>query len=194
MHIRSSSGLFRLLRVNVSRAILSLALLPLGASSATAQSVAEGYTAGTPWEGAPGVRAHTWEIMARESQEAAQPRTAKIHPRFRPDFQNLPSNPSSPDVPSWPPSASSSTSQPRTPQSLAVNFTGATLTDTRAFPPDSMGAAGPAQFIVAVNGRVRSFNKTTGLADGVIDLDTDVFFQSVMTPPTSVNFTSDPRI
>jgi hypothetical protein len=75
-----------------------------------------------------------------------------------------------------------------------VNFTGATLNDTRSFPPDSMGAAGPAQYIVAVNGRIRSFDKQTGVADGVINVDTDVFFNSVMAPPATNNFTSDPRI
>src|SRR6185503_5372918 len=74
-----------------------------------------------------------------------------------------------------------------------VNFTGATLADTLAFPPDSMGAVGPAQFIVAVNGRIRTFTKT-GVADGVLDIDPDVFFASVMTPPVTNNFTSDPRI
>ena len=56
-----------------------------------------------------------------------------------------------------------------TPQTVSTpNFTGATLADTGAFPPDSMGTVGPSQFIVAVNGRIRSFNKTTGVADGVV--------------------------
>ena len=58
----------------------------------------------------------------------------------------------------------------------------------------SMGAAGPSQFIVALNGRIRSFNKFTGVADGGIEANSDVFFQSVLTPPATNNFTSDPRI
>ena len=66
----------------------------------------------------------------------------------------------------------------------------ATLADTGAFPPDSMGAVGPTQFILAVNGRIRSFNKQTGVADGVLNADMDIFFQSVMTPPISSNFTA----
>ena len=57
-----------------------------------------------------------------------------------------------------------------------------------------MGAVGPTQFIVAVNGRIRSFNKTTGVADGVLNTTMDTFFGSVMTPPTNTNFTSDPHI
>jgi hypothetical protein len=57
-----------------------------------------------------------------------------------------------------------------------------------------MGAVGPTQFVVFVNGRLRTFNKSTGVADGVIDADSDVFFASVMTPGHALNFTSDPQI
>src|SRR5207249_2877075 len=51
-------------------------------------------------------------------------------------------------------------------------------------------------YIVAVNGRFRSFNKTTGVADGALNADSDVFFASAMTPVVNpgLNFTSDPRI
>lgn len=77
----------------------------------------------------------------------------------------------------------------------ATSFDGATLTDTGAFPPDSMGTVGPTQFIVFVNGRIRSFTKA-GVADGVINADPDVFFASVSTPvspPVVLDFTSDPQ-
>lgn len=68
--------------------------------------------------------------------------------------------------------------------------------ETGAFPPDSMGAAGPTQFIVFVNGRLRSFNKATSLADHVLDLSPDDFFANVMTPDktAALNFTADPQI
>ena len=56
-----------------------------------------------------------------------------------------------------------------------------------------MGAVGPTQYVVDLNGRIRSFDKATGLADGVLNVDTDVFWASVMTPAVC-NFTSDPRI
>src|SRR5262249_33655083 len=72
-------------------------------------------------------------------------------------------------------------------------------------PPDSMGAAGPTQFIVFVNGKIRSFNKATGLTDGVLEVDPGFsdsqgphgFFSSVMTPVTGSvvqNNTTDPQI
>src|SRR5262249_47194245 len=85
------------------------------------------------------------------------------------------------------------TVSPFSPQTTGLSFTGATLSDTGAFPPDSMGDVGPTQYIVAVNGRIRSFNKTTGVADAALNLDTDVFFSSVMSSNPGT-FTSDPRI
>ena len=59
-----------------------------------------------------------------------------------------------------------------------------------------MGAVGPTQFFVFLNGRLRTFNKTTGTADGVINVDPDVFFASVLTTPgaNEVVFTSDPNV
>jgi hypothetical protein len=133
--------------------------------------------------------------MERDRQTAPKHRAPRLHLVLHPDFQNLPSNPNSLDGPQWPPGGPGLPPTPQTPQALSsVNFLGATLADTLSFPPDSMGAAGPSQFIVAVNGRFRSFNKTTGLADGAINANPDVFFNSVMTPPAANNFTTDPRI
>ncbi len=79
-------------------------------------------------------------------------------------------------------------------QTVGFSFTAATLADASGFPPDSMGAVGPTQFLVVINGRVRTFNKSTGGADGVLNTTTDNFFSSVMTPPISNNLTSDPRV
>jgi hypothetical protein len=87
------------------------------------------------------------------------------------------------------------TFEPQSPQTLSTQFDGVTgPTETFAFPPDSNGDVGPTQYFVFVNGRIRTFNKTTGIADGVINMDPDVFFNSVMTPPTSGNFTTDPQV
>ena len=86
---------------------------------------------------------------------------------------------------------------PYYPQVVGTTFDGVTgPTETGAFPPDSMGAVGPSQFIIFVNGRLRSFTKATGVADGVLNVDPDIFFASVMTPefPPGLNFTSDPQI
>ena len=93
------------------------------------------------------------------------------------------------------------TESPEAPSSRSIHttsfsFDGATLTDTGAFPPDSMGTVGPTQFITFVNGRIRSFTKA-GVADGVINADPDVFFASVRTPvggTVVLDFTSDPQV
>jgi hypothetical protein len=159
----------------------------------------DGDVVGVPWEGAIGVPERLAEIMSDHQSTHGthgnqQPHV--MHPLGMRDLQNLPDNSQSPDSASWP-STSIENGGPITqesPQATALSFTGATWGDTGAFPPDSMGAVGPAQYIVAVNGRIRSFNKQTGIADGVLNLDTDVFFNSVMTPPAANNFTSDPRI
>jgi hypothetical protein len=156
-----------------------------------------------PWKGETGIRETVGEIMKREGVRRPVPgRPNRIIPfRTNPDRRNNPQNPNAPEsaVSMSPEGRQSSrtvvSAAVFTPQIVStINFTGATLADTGAFPPDSMGAAGPAQYIVAVNGRIRSFDKTTGAADGVLDTDTDTFFDSVMTPPAADNFTSDPRI
>jgi len=150
-----------------------------------------------PWVGAEGIEETMQQIMERDPDYLRPPklpfRAAKKHPLGRIDDDNLFADNASPDVPrvgddagQEPPISLG--------QSTSVNFTAATLNDTLAFPPDSMGAVGPSQVIVAVNGRIRSFDKSTGFADGALDVNPDVFFSSVMTPPTAQNFTSDPRI
>ena len=56
-------------------------------------------------------------------------------------------------------------------------------------PPDTMGAVGPTQFIAAQNCRFVSYDKATGLPDGVLNTTPDAFFASVRS-----SFTSDPHI
>lgn len=82
---------------------------------------------------------------------------------------------------------------PNAPQTSSISFTGATLADTNAFPPDSMGTVGPSQYIVTANGRFRSFNKNTGQADGVINVHPNVFFSSVLSTQSGT-FTMSPRV
>ncbi len=155
---------------------------------------------GLPWRGEKGVSETVEEIMARENLSLLRGPKKKIVLPFRTDLRRRQNkqNPESQQKTSTPPLLDtailySSYLSPLVPQTLDVSFTGATLADTFFFPPDAMGAAGPAQFIVAVNGRIRSFDKTTGVADGVLDTDTDTFFSSVMTSAAGT-FTADPRI
>src|SRR5262249_33302655 len=130
---------------------------------------------------------------------------------------NRPQNPSSRFDPQTPPGvarnistanfmASGTNSTPNFSQTVGLQFDALTgPTENGSFPPDWIGAAGPSQFIIFVNGRIRSFSKTTGTVDGVLNVDpgsSDAqglhgFFSSVMTPLTggvTLNFTSDPQI
>jgi hypothetical protein len=179
---------------------LSMGLLPLnGIVVANAPASASGEIIGVPQTGAVGVSETTAQIMRRQLQATNVPVQVHSKPRFQVDRSHLKDNPLAPAVAQWPavtPLYGQSVS-PLGPQTTAISFTGATLADTGAFPPDTMGTVGPTQFIVAVNGRFRSFNKTTGVADGVLNADPDVFWASVMTPvggTVVLDFTSDPRI
>jgi hypothetical protein len=77
-----------------------------------------------------------------------------------------------------------------------LNFAGPTYADSHSYPPDTQGAVGPAQFVVAINGRFRTYDKTSGLADGALNADPDAFFASVMSPAPAGGevFTSDPHV
>jgi hypothetical protein len=151
-------------------------------------------TVGVPWTGEPGVTETAAQIMTRQRHADLQPpKPHRVMPEHKGARQDRPQNPEAPAVARWPLQSEPPISSLQTPQTPATSFTGATLADTNAFPPDSMGAVGPTQFVVFVNGRIRTFNKS-GVADGVINANPDVFFDSVMTPGVSLNFTSDPQV
>src|SRR6266545_2280034 len=156
-----------------------------------------GQISGTRLHGSRGVTESTADIMER--QEVAPPRRGERpeHELKYPDRSRLPQNPAAPAVASIPAIDLEKAATPDLKiHTTGLAFNGATLTDTGAFPPDSMGAVGPAQFVTFVNGRLRSFTKA-GVADGVLNADPDVFFASVMTPVAGsvvLNFTSDPQV
>jgi len=180
----------------------------VGQGKRTKQPVQRGPQVGVPSTGAPGIERSTEEIMLVQSYAPPSRRPALMPEREMPERADLPQNPDSPrdagTLGSKAPGAKVSRLKsldapaPLAPQTVTTNFTGATLADTGAFPPDSMGTVGPTQFVVFVNGRIRTFNKGTGVADGVINVDPDVFFASVMTPVSggslNINFTSDPMV
>ncbi|MBK8305235.1 MAG: hypothetical protein IPK98_18345 [Chloracidobacterium sp.] len=134
----------------------------------------------------PGIQRVTAEIQQSELFFPGSKRPMLLPEReIERDEDSKAQNPDAPAVSQWP-------IQKRTRRALenistdahtlGSAFDAATLTDTGSFPPDSNGAAGPTQYIGFQNGRIRSFNKTTGAADGVMNLNPDVFYASVMTP------------
>ena len=149
-------------------------------------------TPGVPWTGEPGKTETVAEIMARQ---AHRPPLAEVEPHERiPERirirRDLPQNPGALPVAQFPPAESSTQLSPQAPQTVGVNFLGAQFSESGfVIPPDSMGDVGPSQFLVCVNGRIRTFTKA-GVADGALDASTDVFFA----PATGGNGTSDPRV
>jgi hypothetical protein len=149
---------------------------------------------GTPWTGETGVAETTADIMARDKVTAPETlQQVRESQKIRRDRSNLPQNPWSPDIAQFPTSRTGVVTEPLAPQVPDVSFTGATLggtNPTNSFPPDTMGAVGPSQFVVMVNGRLVTFNKTTGVADGVLNTTTNTFYDSVR----NGSGTSDPRV
>ncbi|HEV2803259.1 MAG TPA: lamin tail domain-containing protein [Pyrinomonadaceae bacterium] len=169
-------------------------------------------TLGVPWSGEVGVTRTTDDLM-RDQLKAAPTRNMRplMEEHEIPGRKERPQDPDAQPIASTPidfganarkgtlskGKKAGSVVQPRAPQTLGLNFDTVTgPTETGAFPPDTMGAVGPTQFFVFLNGRLRTFNKTTGVADGVVNVDSDVFFSSVMTPPAAgeVVFTTDPQV
>mgnify|MGYP003326127722 FL=1 len=170
------------------------------ATNASAQSASGTVMRGFPSLGQRGVTRTTSEIMFEQDMVGGLPHVMQDKPEH--DFNELragiKNNPASPAVASIP------ARDPKelvrmpdkagggafSPQTLGPSFTAATLATTGSFPPDNDGAVGPTQYICAVNGRIISFNKTTGVADGVLNATTNAFFSTVR----NASGTSDPMI
>lgn len=71
------------------------------------------------------------------------------------------------------------------------NFLSITYPSTNAFPPYTMGAIGPTQYVVCCNGIICTFDSTTGAPDGVLNTLSGNFFNTVLNPDF---LSSNPRI
>ena len=147
---------------------------------------------GQPRTGAAGIRRTTREIM--QLPQAHQPTHAVpklgIHPKLQP-------NPNAPAPASDKSIAAAIATSPKL--AVGTSFTGATLAEEQIgaggfVPPDSMGAVGPTQFLVGVNGKIKVLSKTGTV--GQLNTDLNTFFSSVMTPPPAGGDTetTDPRV
>lgn len=105
-----------------------------------------------------------------------RPRARKI----RPSRKSLPQHPLTPAPRAFdPPGALVRGGLPSVAQTAVTpNVDVATITDTQSLPPDTMGDIGPTQYLVGLNGRIRTIDKSTGIRDNVLDADFDVFFPS----------------
>jgi hypothetical protein len=148
-----------------------------------------------PWAGPEAITRSTAAIMAQadRSAQVADPEPRRFV-KVRPDRHALPSHPEARPVGSWPPRPlfDRDPTGPSVAQTLASpNVTVASLGEqTNALPPDTMGDIGPTQYLVGVNGRIRTIAKASGLADGVLNVSFDSFFAGVRNGAS----TSDPRV
>jgi hypothetical protein len=148
-----------------------------------------------PWAGPDAITRSTAAIMAEADRSplVADPEPQRFV-KVRPDRRDLPGHPDARPLPSWPPRPlfDRLPTAPSVAQTLAApNVTVASLGEqTSALPPDTMGDVGPTQYLVGINGRIRTMAKASGLPDGVLNASFDAFFAGIR----NGDGTSDPRV
>ena len=148
------------------------------------------------WTGGAAVTRRTAEAMAEQAARGAVAMDWRTRPRAKkqkPARTLLSQSPLTlaPVAADAPPVADRATAPAVAQTAASPNVDVATIADTGALPPDTMGDIGPTQYLVGLNGRIRTIDKSTGVADGALDADTDVFF-----PPAlrGAGVTTDPRV
>jgi hypothetical protein len=177
-----------------------------------AASAAFGQEVGTPWTGQPGITETVGQIMAREALNPAKWNGTRPPVEAEPenDADDLVDRaltrprPGAELFPFWPMPQGGRVLQgmggavrqfpndvgPMAPQTIGLNVTGMTISQTQGYqPPDTEGAVGPTQILISINGGMRTLNKATGAGDGALFTTGDVFFNSVRAGGAAV----DPR-
>lgn len=152
-------------------------------------------TVANVWAGAAPVVVRTADVMAAQAARGPAVANRRDRPRarkIRPDRRQLFQNPLAMALPQDQAPFADRSGAPLVAQTAATpEVDVATFADTGALPPDTMGDIGPTQYLAGLNGRLRTLSKATGAPDGALDLDSDVFFASVL--PGGA-YTSDPRV
>ena len=170
---------------------LALAVMATGSQGVRAQND----------DGSKPIQRTTDEIM---KQAALRPRPRRIHDREikkkEVDRSRLLQNQESPLVSrvggeGAAPEIARPIGPPRAPQTVSTpNFTSLTFDDASAWPPDTMGAVGPTNFLTDVNGEIRVHNKTTNAVGALDVIDFDFWTPVVENPADLLEFVSDPRV
>jgi len=158
----------------------------------------EGSIAGTPWAGSRGVVETVGTIQARTNRNPIRPLVVKTQEKEGPRRQGLRQNPLSPATAQWPlptqaapiPSARALAERSGPKFTISPGFLAASFTDPGIsfVPPDTMGDVSPTQILMAINGRVRLFDRNGNL--GSLNVQLEDFFESVR----GGTLTSDPRV
>ena len=141
------------------------------------------------WAGQLGIRQTVREIMLREKLAS----TSRRIPKARPEFESKPTTDRSKTPGALRKRNAGSVSRPLqvagAPIVTGTSFIAAQYADSGSVPPDSMGDIGPTQFLLCINGRIRTFDRS-GNSDGFLDSSTANFFDSVR----GNGDTADPRV
>jgi hypothetical protein len=170
----------------VSALAFVLVIAAGGAMAGGSGTGTPGERVGVPWTGAQGNQRTTSAIMAQQ-RAAGSPAKRVVLPEREANLQKQPNPDSLPSTTD----AKFGAALVAPKLSVGTSFTGTTLGESGFVPPDSMGAVGPSQFLVVVNGRVKVFSKTGNV--GSLNVSLDTFFSSVLSPGANVH-TTDPRV
>ncbi|MEO5618336.1 MAG: T9SS type A sorting domain-containing protein [Candidatus Eisenbacteria bacterium] len=177
--------MMRWIRCALPLLVVSLAAVPLSASAERDPGVASATSTGSK-----GLRQSVRSVMLRQAVLDAEGirliTTDEESETEQPERDRLPQNPASPPASRMPATVSSlepGTGAAFTAQTVGLSFTGSSLSGgpqwTSSIPPDPMGDVGPTQYVLFINGRLASFDKSTGIADGVLNVDPNLFFGPV---------------
>jgi hypothetical protein len=138
---------------------------------------------GVPWTGRPATRTSVAEIIARDQEMPDRGEGLEQLPLLRAELHKR-ANPSSPGVVSTggaPRQAARQAGLAVGAPLVGVSFEATTLSEAASIPPDTMGAVGPTQILVHVNGRVKLFDKTGAPAPAgtPLNVSDDAFWASV---------------
>jgi hypothetical protein len=167
------------MRPRLSAALLALlAVLILAATtgSPAASTGAIGAVQGHPWTGSPGITERVASITARQRADdrrtGGRPEGIREKPAPGRGVSKLPGAPQPPL-----PASREAAAEPAGAFAAGTSFLGTQFSESGFIPPDSMGSVGPSQVLVAVNGRIKVFDKQGNLGGlNVTDLS---FFSSV---------------
>ena len=151
-------------------------------------ATANARVAGVRWTGAAATMQSTAEVAAAD---AASPPSAPAAREAMPrrSLPNAAARRPDPASPAFPSSQANPHKLPPTAHdgpglafvgNVALSFTGIAFPQSGGFvPPNPHGDVGPTQVLAAVNARLRTIDKASGVPDGVLDVSADTFFSPV---------------
>lgn len=159
--------------------LLAILCLALSALAPAQQRPVQVLPPGTVIEGEVG-RLEGTEVLVKDIMARPEPQTV-----MRKRFKKEPVAPTLPVLPSWVtprqgPEQMIQTVGDQTQAlfSISSTFKGS-VDNNQSIPPDTCGAVGPTQIIVATNDRIQLYNKSGVLQSGVLDTTLNSFFSSV---------------